>query len=404
MTPGEKAKVKTQSANRKTGEMVPRPRSFFNFAFCDLTFAFLLLSPPFLAGTPSAQSEPEFAHDHAADPSATGTPADTGWTAPGAAPTAADSLAAFRPDSLKDRIIRSAESAPSPFARKPAPRDSADSVAAILRGRRPAVSVHAGVLFLDLDAKDVLQASLDARMRRDSLTALQPYEPVHLVIPAGIQALLPMGPWFDLVARTQSSWYRQTAVLGRSGETAGEEYFAVQAHLAGAGLRYYLPPDLLSVTGKLGLFTQGVYYWLAGGGEIYTGHGSAPAEFEPAGSGWEIQVGFNRAVTRPWSVTGSLGFQSVAFASEKSWSDILVDDPPPGRVRWGGGALQASFNLWYHFGVESPSARSSEPALPAAGGPEAPAGSSPAPASPADSPRGEAAPSGTPPSAPVPAP
>lgn len=347
-------------------KLFPRTGSCFTSTIRDLSLALFLLASPFLAGVLSAQGVPESLHDHDHDPvirspgdTGSGAPVDTGWTSPGAAATSADSLPAFRPDSLKDQVIRSAESAPSPFAAKSTPRDSADSVAALLRGRRPAVSVHAGVLFLDLDAKDVFQASLDARMRRDSLTALQPYEPVHLVIPAGLQVIVPVGPWFDLVARTQSSWYKQTAVLGRGGATVGEESFAVQAHLAGAGIRYYVPPDLLSVNGSLGLFAQGVYYWLAGGGEIYTGHGSAPAEFDPAGSGWEIQVGFNRAVTRPWSVTGSLGFQSVEFASEKYWSDILVDDPPPGRVKWGGGALQASFNLWYHFGVE---ARPSPPA------------------------------------------
>src|SRR5688500_2323599 len=144
-----------------------RAGSFLASAICGLTLARWLLSSPFLAGTASAPPSPELLqdHDHAVDAPLR----DTGRPASGAPPTSADSLAAFRPDSLKNQAIRTAESAPSPCAGRASPRDSADSVAALLRGRRPAVSVHAGVLFLDQDAQDVFQASLNARLRRDSL-------------------------------------------------------------------------------------------------------------------------------------------------------------------------------------------------------------------------------------------
>lgn len=304
---------------------------------------------------------------------------DTGWTAQGGAATPADSLAAFRPDSLKDEVIKSAESAPSPFAGRATPKDSADSVAALLRGRRPALSIHAGINFLDLDAKEIFQAALEARRARDSLVVLQPYEPVHLAFPIGIQAVIPVGPWFDLVAKTHSFWYQQTAVLGRGGRTSGEESFAVQAHLGGAGLRYYIPPDLLSVTGSLGLFVQGVYYWLLGGGELYTTRGAVPAEFDPAGSAWEIQLGFNQAVKRSWGLTGSIGFLQQEYASERLWTDLVADKAPAGKVTWGAGALQASFNLWYHFGVTSQAA--APPAPVPAGNPVQPA---PGPVPPAD--------------------
>lgn len=290
-----------------------------------------------------------------------------GWTSPAGAPTPADSLPAFRPDSLRDGAIRAVESAPSPFARARTPRDSADSVAALLRGRRPGVAVHLGLNFLDLDAKEAFNAALQARMLRDSLSALQPYEPVHIAIPAGIQAMLPMGTHFDLLAKTHSYWYRQTAVLGRNGGACCEESYAVQAHLGGAGIRYYIPPDLLSVSGQLGIYVQGVYYWLLGGGEIYTRHGSAPARFDPTGSAFEIQAGFNRAITRPIQFSGSLGYIQQDYASDREWSSLIATDPPPGKIRWSAGAIQASFSLWYHFGVSA-----GEPGQ--AGTPEAPAG------------------------------
>lgn len=302
----------------------------------------------------SAQSHDEA--DHVRD--------TTGWTAP--TPTSpitpADSLPAFRPDSLKDEAVRSVESRPSPFAGRPTPKDSADSVAALLRGRRPAVSIHLGVNFIDLDAKRVFSDALQARMTRDSLSLLQPYEPVHIAVPIGVQAIIPIGPWFDLVAKTHSYWYEQTAVLGKLGVTQGEESFASQAHLGGIGLRYYMPPSLLSVTGKLGLYFQGVYYWLLGGGELYTNHGSAPAEFDPAGSAWEIQLGFNRSMTRTIGFTGSLGFLQQDYSSKKTWTELVVDRAPAGNVHWGSGALQASFNLWYNFGIGNTPTASVPPA------------------------------------------
>lgn len=285
-------------------------------------------------------------------------PDTSGWTAPGGPATPADSLAVFRPDSIRDGAIRGVESAPSPFARPRTAADSVDSVAAALRGRRPSLSVHLGVSFFDLDAKDLFASAVARRRAADtSLQVLQGYESVHLAFPAGVQALLPAGPWFDLVAKTLSYWYRQTAVLGRraplNSETAEEQY-ALQAHLGGVGLRYYIPPDLLSVKGNLGLYVQGVYYWLLGGTEIYGSHGMAKAEFDPAGSAWEVQLGYNHAVRKSWSLSGSLGWLSQDYASDQAWTEVLPSAvAPAGKAHWGGGALQASFHLAYHFGVPS---------------------------------------------------
>lgn len=312
-----------------------------------------------------AADEQGHGHDH---PHAT--PADTGWTTQGGTATQADSLAAFRPDSLKDATLRAAESAPSPFAAKATPRDSADSVAALLRGRRPTLSFHAGIAFVDLDAKDIFQRALDARLRRDSLQTLQPYEPVHLAMPFGVQATFPAGPYFDLLAKTHSFWYRQTAVLGKSGSTKGEEFFAVQANLGGLGLRYYVPSSLLSVNGQLGLYVQGTWYWLLGGGELYGSGGNAEAEFDPAGSGWEVQLGFNRAVTRSLGIHGNLGYITQGFDSDAPWTAVVKDGAPSGKAKWNLAAVQASFHFAWHFGVAGKAEE--KPAATAPTGPVAP--------------------------------
>ncbi|MDQ3002868.1 MAG: hypothetical protein M3Y08_16600, partial [Fibrobacterota bacterium] len=217
----------------------------------------------------------------------------------------ADSLPVFKPDSAVADPFRKVEAGPSPWSANPTasvPKTKSDSLARTdtvtdkLRRRHPAVSAYLGVDFIDFDAKSIFKASLETRRLRDSLGLLQDYESVHLAFPVGIQAVMPVSGYLDLVAKTHSYWYKQTAILGdRNKRHAGDEWFAVQANLGGLGLRYYVPPSLLSVTGSLGLFVQGLLYWNLGNSQIYTPYGSAGARFEPFGSGYEIQFGMLQA-------------------------------------------------------------------------------------------------------------
>jgi hypothetical protein len=291
-----------------------------------------------------------------------------------AAPYSADSLPAFKSDSALADPFRQVESGPSPFAAKPAPGAAADtssgrrldSVTSLLRKRRPAVSVYLGVDFIDFGAKEKFQNALTARTAAESLTTpLQNYEPVHLAFPIGIQALWPIGTYVDLVAKTHSYWYKETAILGTAaGRTAsaGEEWYAVQGNLGGAGMRFCIPPALLSVSGQLGLYTQGIWYWNLGNSELYSRYGDAPARFNPWGSGYEIQLGFQQAITKPWQLTGAIGFLHQQFDSDKSWSSLLAYAAPAGKVSWGISAVQANLNLWYHFGVVNPPSPAAKPA------------------------------------------
>jgi hypothetical protein len=287
----------------------------------------------------------------------------------------ADSLPAFKPDSAVQDPFRKVEAGPSPWSANPtaSPEEKRDSGAAPdtvtdrLRKRRPAVSVYLGVDFMDLDAKNAFQASLNSRRAADSLTLLQDYEPVHLAFPIGIQAAIPISGYLDVVAKTHSYWYKQTAVLGDGASNhVGDEFYAVQANLAGLGLRFYIPPAFLSVTGGLGLYCQAVLYWNAGNSGIYSNHGSAEAEFEAMGSGYELQFGMQQALKGPWRLTGALGFLQQDFTSGQPWSGVIGYAPPPGKAHWGSSSIQATLNLWYHFGAHPP-------AVPAANPPPAPA-------------------------------
>lgn len=283
----------------------------------------------------------------------------------GARGQAADSLPAFKTDSAAVDPFRQVEAGPSPWSQSPAvaPATLADSLAAgdstvrKLRTRLPALAGYLGVDFMDLDAKEVFNNSLNARASGQGLRVLQPYEAVHLAFPVGIQALLPVSGYLDLVAKTHSYWYEQKAILGDSASRhAGDARYAAQANLGGLGLRFYVPPTLLSVTGGLGIFAQGVAYWNLGRSELYSDHGAAPARFEASGSGYEIQFGIQKEVTGPWQLSGAIGFLKQDFTSREEWSEIIALSPPEGKAAWGSSAIQATLNLWYRFGFPSPSA------------------------------------------------
>lgn len=282
------------------------------------------------------------------------------FTAPSPSAQSADSLPSFRTDSAAADPFKKVEAGPSVWSANPtaAPKTtrsdsiSADTVTERLRNRHPAVSLYLGVDFMDFDAKETFQAALEARRAGDSLKVLQDYEPVHLAFPIGLQAVFPVSGYLDLVAKTHSYWYKQTAILGdQASNHSGDEWFAVQANLAGVGLRYYVPPAFLSVTGGLGLFAQGIVYWNVGNTSIYTPYGEALADFDPLGSGYEIQFGLQKAVTGPWLMSGGIGFIQQEFASSSDWSHVLNRAVPPGKAHWGSSSILASLNLWYHFGV-----------------------------------------------------
>lgn len=307
-------------------------------------------------------------------------------------PSAADSLPSFKTDSLRDEPFRQIEAGAPPSAAKvPQTQAARDSVTSKLQGRRPEVSGYLGVSFLDMDAKTTFANALEARRAAGNLKVLQAYEPVHIAVPLGLQAVLPVSDHFDLVAKTYSYLYSQGAILGDSlSRRQGDESYTLQAHLGGLGARFYVPPNLLSVSGAIALYVQGVYYWQIGGAEIYTDYGSAPADFDPAGSAYEVSLGFAREATKPWGLNGSLGFMQQHFSSDKNWTDILAQGAPAGKVAWGASSLQAALNLVYRFGVKA--APPPGQAVPQGPGQATPQGPSQGP--------GQVAPQGNPPAAP----
>jgi hypothetical protein len=310
----------------------------------------------------------------------------------------ADSLPAFRTDSASADPFGKVEAGESPFAApKPKPDTGfrADTVTAKLTHRHPSLSLMLGAEFSDLDAKEAFKTDLAERLKAsatagDTLQVLQPFEEAHLSFPIGVQAVFPLGAWFDAVGMARYSWYKQNAVLAHSDQNkspAGQAWYAVQSSLGGAGLRFYIPPALLSVTGSLGLYAQFLWLWNLGGTELYTRYGSASARLDPAGAGFELLFGLQKALTGPWQLAGSLGFVKQEYASDKDWAALLPYAAPAGNVRWGSSSLQANLSLAYHFGAREADTASAKP-LPAPAAPASPSVTDPAPsqASPAQAP------------------
>jgi hypothetical protein len=309
----------------------------------------------------------------------------------------ADSLPAFRSDSASADPFRQVEAGGSPWAAPKPKADTgfrADTVTAKLTRRHPSLSLWLGAEFSDLDAKDDFKTDLAERLKAsasagDTLQVLQPFEEAHLSFPVGIQAVFPLGPWFDAVGMARFSWYKQNAVLAHTDlnkSPAGQAWYVSQSSLGGAGLRFYVPPSLLSVTGSLGLYAQFLWLWNLGGSELYTRYGSARARLDPAGAGFELLFGLQKALTGPWQLAGSLGFVKQDYASDREWKALLPYSAPAGNVRWGSSSLQANLSLAYHFGAHEADTASAKPGalLPT---PPAPSASSapaaqPAPASP----------------------
>ena len=272
--------------------------------------------------------------------------------------TLVDSLAAFKSDSALADPFQKVESGAAAFGTKPSSVSDTgskrtDSVTALIKKRRPGVSLYLGIDFIDHSSKTNFQNSLIARDSAQGLNTLQGYEPVHLTFPVGLEVNIPLSPYLDWVVKFHSYWYKQTAILQNSvtKTPAGDEWFVVQGNLVGTGIKYCIPPALLSVTGQLGLTVQGIWYWNLGNSEMYTRYGNAKAEFGPLGSGYEIQLGFQQEVTKPWTISGGLGFLHQEYASKNSWGQILKYSAPTGSVDCKISAISVTINLWYYFGV-----------------------------------------------------
>jgi len=273
-----------------------------------------------------------------------------GTLSPGAGITPADSLPSFRPDSMDFEKIRQLENGRSSQDTGKGKSDTAAQARKIrlFFDRPPYFALHAGIGFLDLQGRENFVRALEATRLAEGDRILQPYESVTLNFPAGLLLGFRIAPYADLVLKTHSFWSTQSALLGDSLSGAGtEEYYAIQGHLGGLGIRLYVPQEILSVKNHGLIYLEAIRFWDLAAVEIYSNHGAAKAQWEPQGSAFELQFGFMHNLQSKLTWSAALSFIHSGWSSDRSWSDILpLNDT--NSVHWGGNALQMRFFLFWN--------------------------------------------------------
>jgi hypothetical protein len=264
--------------------------------------------------------------------------------------TPADSLAAFRPDSLDAGMIDRLESGRTAKDSLEGKNDSLKLVSSLksFDQRPPTYALHLGIGFLDLQSAALFESDLNAKLTSARGRLLQPYEPVHLYFPFGIEVGKRFFDYFDFIGKTHSFWYRQTGLYSDSALGRNQEsFFVVQGHLAGFGGKLYIPKEMLSAKNRGLVYLQIMRFWDVVGNEVYTDRGSAKAEWSPLGSATEIQLGFSQVLDASWTWSAALTFFHAGWKSPTPWNEVLqVTNTEP--AQWGGNALQLRFYLFWN--------------------------------------------------------
>ncbi len=226
----------------------------------------------------------------------------------------------------------------------------------IKAARLPYVGVFAATTFFNLDEKNRLARML----QQPGGSTLQPFESVHMAFPLGMMAAYPILTHLDVSVKLEGIWYSQSALFQAPGlegvpGPVSEERYVVQALLGGMGAKYLIPAAFLSVTGQPGLYVGYWHLWDLGLAELYTNHGSVRAEFEPGGTGYEFQVGFQHSPSKSFFWNAAISYQNLGFSSEANWEELARNSesatPSNGKASWNLAGLKIALNLYYQFGA-----------------------------------------------------
>jgi hypothetical protein len=262
-----------------------------------------------------------------------------------------DSLSpVFRPDSTKASTIRAIETGKSSTdSARVAANDRADSLAIKLRRRGPYIGASLGAAFADNSAKQLFSDYMNTQAAADSQRILQRQDPVHVVFPGGLLVGVPVFPYLDLWLRTEHFWYRVKGLAQKDNDSPREFWYTTQGHLAGVGARYLVPVSFLSVNGKPGLYAAYTHFWNFGPTGLRAPTGSLRAQTDPAGAGYEIQVGAQQDFDKRFTFTGGLSFSRLSFASKAPWNTVLPA-AGTGPAEWTLQSLRFSLIGLYQFG------------------------------------------------------
>ncbi len=274
---------------------------------------------------------------------------------------------AFMSDSARAALIRAVEAGAVAQDTLPDTIDAAsrrDSLAGKMQRRGPYAGFTAGIAFGNHSASDLFAAHMTARANAAGQRILQRQDPVHIFFPTGLLLGYPVFSHFDLWLRTehllsnpvQAAYtrperlgYTITGLAQRDNEPAQEYAYTTQAHLAGLGARWLVPVSFLTVSGKPGLYAAYTHFWSFGTTGLRADGGTLAARTDPAGAGFEVQVGFQQDFDRRFAFTGGLAFSRLSFRSDADW-DLLLDTAPADRAEWTLQSMRLVLQMVYQFG------------------------------------------------------
>jgi hypothetical protein len=175
----------------------------------------------------------------------------------------------------------------------------------------------------------------------NSSTVLQEYDPVLVAFPLGLVIGFPVAAHLDIFLHTQSFWEQQSAIIETRGpdrielspqDTVKGELrntrrkYVVQANLAGCGLKFYFPTDLLSIDQDKSLYLSYTQFWNLGNSEIYSDAGSRSLRSPLFGVGYEISLGYQLSIWRQIGILGNLAITRFTFPARGTWSSVLLQD------------------------------------------------------------------------------
>lgn len=270
------------------------------------------------------------------------------------APAQDDSVPpAFLEDSAKAGIIRSVEAGSADSddstADSIATAGRRDSLATKMFRRGPYLAVTAGGAFANHSARQLFANHMEAKATEADQRILQRQDPVHVFFPVGVLAGFPVLPYFDVWLRTEHFRYRVTGLAQRDNEPADEYWYVNQAHLAGLGARWLVPVSLFTVNGKSGLYAAYTHFWSFGPTGMRVSGGSLAARGDPAGAGYEVQLGFQQDFDRRWAWIGGLAFSRLTFRSDADW-DLILDTAPAEQAEWTLQSMRLVMQFLYQFG------------------------------------------------------
>ena len=260
-----------------------------------------------------------------------------------------DSVSAvFRNDSANTAAIRSVEA--GTIKQDSASAERNDSLMIRQRHRGPFIGLSAGVAFTDNSAKTLFSDYMSSTVSpADSSRVVQFQDPVQIIFPVGLVVGYPVLSWLDVWVRTEHFWSRVNGLTQRNNESPKEFWYVAQGHLAGVGARYLVPVSLLSINGQPGLYAAYTHFWSFGPTGMYASSGAVRAKWDPAGAGYEIQMGYQQNYDKRFTFTGGLSFARLSFQSRASWKSIVPTGPDI-PAEWTLQALRFSLQGIYQFG------------------------------------------------------